>query len=59
LNETEELSHQEIAQQQEISYQNVCKRIFQARKILREELKEYFRESFFESNFLEAALFQG
>ncbi len=38
----EELSYQEIAQQQEISYQNVCKRISQARTILREELREYF-----------------
>jgi RNA polymerase sigma-70 factor (ECF subfamily) len=38
----QELSYQEIAQQQEISYDNVCKRISQARKILREELKGYF-----------------
>ena len=38
----EELSHQEIAQQQNISYQNVCKRISQARAILREELRGYF-----------------
>lgn len=37
-----ELSYQEIAQQQEISYQNVCKRISQARAILREELRGYF-----------------
>jgi RNA polymerase sigma-70 factor (ECF subfamily) len=37
-----ELPYQEIAQQQEISYQNVCKRISQARKILREELRGYF-----------------
>jgi RNA polymerase sigma-70 factor (ECF subfamily) len=37
-----ELSYQEIAQQQDISYQNVCKRISQARKILREELRGYF-----------------
>lgn len=37
-----ELSYQEIAEQQEISYQNVCKRISQARAILREELREYF-----------------
>ncbi len=37
-----ELSYPEIAQLQEISYQNVCKRISQARKILREELKGYF-----------------
>lgn len=39
-----ELSYQEIAQQQNISYQNVCKRISQARAILREELREYFIE---------------
>jgi RNA polymerase sigma-70 factor (ECF subfamily) len=38
----QELSYPEIAQQQEISYQNVCKRISQARKILREELRGYF-----------------
>lgn len=38
----EELSHQEIAKQQEISYHNVCQRISQARKILRKELKGYF-----------------
>ena len=38
----QELSYPEIAQQQEISYQNVCKRISQARAILREELKGYF-----------------
>jgi RNA polymerase sigma-70 factor (ECF subfamily) len=37
-----ELSYQEIAQLQEISYQNVCKRISQARGILREELRGYF-----------------
>ena len=37
-----EVSYQEIAQQQDISYQNVCKRISQARGILREELKGYF-----------------
>ncbi|MGL5197322.1 MAG: RNA polymerase sigma factor, partial [Chroococcales cyanobacterium] len=38
----QELSHQEIAEQQGISYPNVCKRISQARAILREELREYF-----------------
>ena len=38
----EELSYSEIAQQQDISYQNVCKRISQARAILREELRGYF-----------------
>ncbi len=37
-----ELSYPEIAQQQEISYQNVCKRISQARAVLREELRGYF-----------------
>ncbi|MFP5273882.1 RNA polymerase sigma factor [Coleofasciculus sp.] len=40
----QELSYPEIAQQQEISYQNVCKRISQARAILREELRGYFIE---------------
>jgi RNA polymerase sigma-70 factor (ECF subfamily) len=38
----QELSYQEIAQQQEISYQNVCKRISQARAILRKKLRGYF-----------------
>ncbi|MCT7961388.1 sigma-70 family RNA polymerase sigma factor [Laspinema sp. D1] len=38
----QELSHQEIAQKQAISYPNVCKRISQARAILREELRGYF-----------------
>jgi len=38
----QELSHQEIVEQQGISYQNVCKRISQARAILRKELREYF-----------------
>jgi len=38
----EELSHQEIAERQEISYQNVCKRISQARVILVKELRGYF-----------------
>jgi RNA polymerase sigma factor (sigma-70 family) len=37
-----ELSYPEIAQKQDISYDNVCKRISQARTMLREELKEYF-----------------
>ena len=40
----QELSYPEIAQQQEISYQNVCKRISQARAILRLELRGYFIE---------------
>jgi len=40
----QELSYPEIAQRQEISYQNVCKRISQARKILRLELRGYFIE---------------
>jgi hypothetical protein len=41
----QELSYPEIAQQQNISYQNVCKRISQARAILRKELREYFIEN--------------
>ncbi|AFY85008.1 RNA polymerase sigma factor [Oscillatoria acuminata] len=40
----QEFSHQEIAQKLEISYPNVCKRISQARAILREELRGYFIE---------------
>ncbi len=40
----QELSYQEIAQLQEISYDNVCKRISQGRKILRKELRRYFIE---------------
>ena len=40
----QELSYPEIAERQEISYQNVCKRISQARAILREELRGYFIE---------------
>ncbi len=38
----EELSHQEISEKQNISYQNVCKRISQARAILAVELRGYF-----------------
>lgn len=38
----EELSHQDIGERQEISYQNVCKRISQARAILALELRGYF-----------------
>lgn len=38
----EELSHQEIAERQEIPYQNVCKRISQARAILAKKLRGYF-----------------
>jgi RNA polymerase sigma-70 factor (ECF subfamily) len=38
----EELSHQEIGEKQNISYQNVCKRISQARAILALELRGYF-----------------
>lgn len=38
----QQLSNQEIAQQQNISYDNVCKRISQARKILQKDLREYF-----------------
>jgi RNA polymerase sigma-70 factor (ECF subfamily) len=44
LHYREELSYPEIAQRQEISYDNVCKRISQARKILQEELRGYFIE---------------
>ena len=40
-----ELSHKEIAEQQGISYDNVCKRISLARKRLKEKLSPYFRES--------------
>ncbi|WP_099084495.1 RNA polymerase sigma factor, partial [Nostoc linckia] len=38
----QEFSYPEIAQQEDISYQNVCKRISQARKILQEDLRGYF-----------------
>ena len=38
----EELSHQDIADRQNITYQNVCKRISQARAILAVELRGYF-----------------
>ncbi|NET60547.1 MAG: sigma-70 family RNA polymerase sigma factor, partial [Symploca sp. SIO2E6] len=40
-----ELSHTEIAEQQGISYDNVCKRISLARKQLKQKLSPYFRES--------------
>ncbi|NEQ41958.1 MAG: sigma-70 family RNA polymerase sigma factor [Okeania sp. SIO3I5] len=40
-----ELSHKEIAEQQGISYDNVCKRISLARKQLKEKLTAYFRDS--------------
>lgn len=40
----EDLSHQEIVERQGISYPNTCKRISEARKILREELRGYFIE---------------
>ncbi|GGA06308.1 RNA polymerase sigma factor [Okeania sp. KiyG1] len=40
-----ELSHKEIAEQQGISYDNVCKRISLARKRLKEKLSAYFLES--------------
>ncbi|MGB7443768.1 MAG: RNA polymerase sigma factor [Coleofasciculaceae cyanobacterium] len=42
LNFYQDLSYQEISLQQEISYDNVCKRMSKARKILRKELREYF-----------------
>lgn len=38
----EEMSYAEIAQRQDISYQNVCKRISEARTILRKKLRIYF-----------------
>ncbi|NES73787.1 MAG: sigma-70 family RNA polymerase sigma factor, partial [Okeania sp. SIO2D1] len=38
----QELAYQEIAQKQGISYDNVCKRISQARKILKQKLSGYF-----------------
>jgi len=38
----EEQTHREIASIQGISYDNVCKRLERARKILKEELKGYF-----------------
>ncbi|NEO58386.1 MAG: sigma-70 family RNA polymerase sigma factor [Okeania sp. SIO3B5] len=44
-----ELSHKEIAEQQGISYDNVCKRISLARKQLKERLSRYFRDSESES----------
>ncbi len=40
----EEFSYQEISEQQNITYQNVCKRISQAREILAFELRGYFIE---------------
>ncbi|MDY7003158.1 MAG: sigma-70 family RNA polymerase sigma factor [Cyanobacteriota bacterium] len=40
-----ELSHKEIAEQQGISYDNVCKRISLARKQLKRRLSQYFRDS--------------
>ncbi|NEO34042.1 MAG: sigma-70 family RNA polymerase sigma factor [Symploca sp. SIO3C6] len=41
----QELSYQEIAEQQGISYDNVCKRISLARKQLKQKLSAYFRDS--------------
>lgn len=40
----EELSYSEIPQRQNISYQNVCKRVSEARTILRKKLRNYFIE---------------
>ncbi|MEB3281716.1 MAG: sigma-70 family RNA polymerase sigma factor [Lyngbya sp.] len=37
-----ELSHTEIAERQGISYDNVCRRIHRARKLLKEKLSGYF-----------------
>ncbi len=45
LHFNQELSHKEIAEQQGISYDNVCKRISLARKWLKQKLSPYFRES--------------
>jgi len=39
----QELTHTEIAQRQGISYDNVCRRIYRARKQLKEKLSGYFR----------------
>ncbi|MDE5120617.1 MAG: sigma-70 family RNA polymerase sigma factor [Trichodesmium sp. St19_bin1] len=39
----QQLSHKEIASEQEISYENVCKRICLARKHLKQQLSGYFR----------------
>ncbi|NES00245.1 MAG: sigma-70 family RNA polymerase sigma factor, partial [Symploca sp. SIO1B1] len=38
----QELTHTEIAQRQGISYDNVCRRIYRARKQLKEKLSGYF-----------------
>lgn len=40
----QELPHKEIAREQGISYDNVCQRISQARKKLKQKLSGYFRE---------------
>ncbi|WP_413172620.1 sigma factor-like helix-turn-helix DNA-binding protein [Anabaena azotica] len=40
----QELSYQEIAQQQKISYLIVCDRISEAKSILRNKLRKYFTE---------------
>lgn len=40
----QELSHQEISEQQRISYDNVCKRISLARKHLKQQLGGYFQD---------------
>ena len=39
----QELTHKEIAERQGISYDNVCRRIYKARKQLKEKLSGYFR----------------
>ncbi|NEQ65673.1 MAG: sigma-70 family RNA polymerase sigma factor [Symploca sp. SIO2D2] len=39
----QELTHTEIAQCQGISYENVCRRIYRARKQLKEKLSSYFK----------------
>ncbi|NEO54373.1 MAG: sigma-70 family RNA polymerase sigma factor [Okeania sp. SIO3B5] len=39
----QELTHTEIAQRQGITYDNVCRRIYRARKQLKEKLSSYYR----------------
>jgi DNA-directed RNA polymerase specialized sigma24 family protein len=41
----QELTHTEIAQRQGISYDNVCRRIYRARKQLKQKLSSYFLET--------------
>jgi hypothetical protein len=46
----QELSYQEIAQQQKISYRIVCDRISEAKSILRKKLRRYFTEESLTAN---------